>query len=207
MNPKDPKKGDLIVVESTRFRLLRVNVNTLLADKQKNRFLESCEEHGTLWTELQTQKQAKKLKNFDISKAPVSVFLDEIPGVVDNIRADSKYTFADHPERNRYLLGLGTRSSHPFSFLWLMYRHNTLREILGKIVPMKFVEYLVPKAGLVASVSTRGTALGSLQEPSGVAIALISEGQRNPVTGDFWMGSHSNNYVGILRKAFLLESF
>lgn len=65
---------------------------------------------------------------------------------------------------------------------------------------MKYVEKLIPKYGLIIVVDNEGNIIHSLHDPSGKIMYTISEAQRNPVTGDIWMGSHSNPYIGILSK-------
>ena len=65
---------------------------------------------------------------------------------------------------------------------------------------MRYVEKLVPKYGLVIVVDNSGNIIASLQDPTGLNVSTISEAQRNPVTGDIWMGSHSNPFLAILRK-------
>ena len=81
--------------------------------------------------------------------------------------------------------------------MWLAYQTIWLREIVGRLVPMRFVEYLVPKYGMVLVVDDSGNITNTLQDPSG-SISMISEAQRHPITGSLWLGSHSNRFVGIV---------
>ena len=65
---------------------------------------------------------------------------------------------------------------------------------------MRWVEHLVPKYGLVAVLSDSGAVVDSLHDPTG-RISMISHAARNPWTGDIWLGSHSNHYLGVLKAA------
>eukprot|EP01035_Chromulina_nebulosa_P020025 gene20025-26001_t len=124
----------------------------------------------------------------------LKILLDKAPGVLDNIRyVNSK------DKKSTYLIGVGAKSTKPFSLLWLGYQSNLLRHLIGRLIPMKLVEHLVPKYGMVLYINDQGKIITSLQDPNGT-IALISEAQRNPKTGDLWMGSHSNPYMAIIRN-------
>jgi hypothetical protein len=197
-NPLDASNSPLLVVDSTRFRILEVDVRALIKDKKENAaLLQSCEEHGSLWKELTRQKTEGS------KGAVVRVFLDEIPGFLDNIRVDSK-SLSRSPEKIQFLGGLGTKSSKPFSLLWTSYQSTLLRDIVGKFLPMRYVEKIAPKYGFIIRFDAAGKVVGSLQDPSG-AIAYISEAHRHPKTGDIWMGSHSNPFVGILKAKDIPE--
>ena len=181
----------LLVVESARFRVLKLELSQLSA-AVTGRLTSSCGENGPLFQLLDnaTARASYPAR----SGAPVGVFLDRIPGFPDNIRADCK-------RPGYYFVGCGTKSAQPFSLLWTAYQNTALRLLVGKLVPMRFVEHLVPRYGLV--LHTDGAGGGStLQDPRG-RVALVSEAQRHPVTGDLWMGSHSNKFVSILPSADL----
>lgn len=66
---------------------------------------------------------------------------------------------------------------------------------------MRLVEHLVPSYGLVVEIDESGRALRSWQDPSGRAVSWISHAERNPRTGALWLGSHSNDFIGILPVA------
>jgi hypothetical protein len=66
---------------------------------------------------------------------------------------------------------------------------------------MRYIEYLVPKYGLVLVIDKNGKIIKTYQDPSGT-IASISEAQIHPKTGSLLLGSHSNSYLGILHKQF-----
>lgn len=94
------------------------------------------------------------------------------------------------PSSNLLYVGVGSKSTQPFSLLWFGYQSIVLRQILGKFVSMKLVEHLVPKYGLVIVLDTCGKLVRSLHSPAGV-VSFVSEAHHHPQTGDLWMGSHS----------------
>ena len=70
-------KNEILLVESTRFRILKVNVKNA---EVPNTLLNSCAEDGSLASYLKGDKDSLPI---------VSVFLDAVPGFMDNIRPDS----------------------------------------------------------------------------------------------------------------------
>ena len=175
------KSKELLVVESARFRILRVKLDKLKGSE----LLTSCAEEGSL---------RQHLKSSD-PKA-VELFMDEAPGFMDNIRlhVDNKQV--------TYLVGVGAKSSKPFSLLHLAYRSITLRQVIGRLIPMKNIENLIPKYGLVLVVDDQGRLVDSYQDPTG-GVSMVSEAMVHPSSGDLWLGSHSNPFIGIAAKANL----
>lgn len=174
--------NSLMVVESARFRVLKLNLNHQIFDNSNHTMLTSCNENGSLHQYLQK------------SDVGISVLLDAAPGFMDNIRKGKS--------DNEYLIGVGAKSSKPFSLLYIAYQSNLLRNIIGRIISMRYIEYLVPKFGLVLVIDSRnGSVIKTYQDPSG-KIASISEAQIHPKTGSLLLGSHSNSYLGILEKQF-----
>lgn len=187
---------ELLVVESARFRILKVNLPKLSSVST----IESCAEYGSLWQLVNSTKG-----QIGTVSSAVSVFLDSAPGFLDNIRLNTY-----HREGNvgtstntvSLFVGVGTKSTQPFSLLWFAYQTKVLRDVVGKLVPMSLVEYLVPRYGLVIELDNTGQITRSFHSPSG-RVAFISEAQRHPITGDMWLGSHSNPYIAILPSSSL----
>lgn len=179
----------LLLVESARFRILRVDVDKLAA--APTHLLASCKERGSLRSFLESST----------ATSAVSVFYDSAPGFMDNIRLAAS---PDLPTRG-FLVGLATKSCKPFSLLYLAYQSVLLRHFIGRIVPLKLVERLVPKYGMVLILSSEGTLVDTLQDPSG-RISLISEAAVNPITRELWIGSHSNAFVARLPLEGVLRS-
>lgn len=180
------QNSDLLVIESTRFRILNVNVNSL---SKSNQFIESCHEDGSLSDILNTANNS--------FESPISIFLDSAPGFLDNIRIIPSSIKSDV----KFLVGVGTKSTKPFSLLWFGYQSIVLRDLIGKLVPMKFIEKLVPPYGLVICVDKAGNIVDSWHDPSGT-LSLVSEAQINPLTHDLWLGSHSNPFLAILKSNY-----
>jgi hypothetical protein len=170
-----------LVIESTRFRIWNMDIDAL---QQSNDLLHSCAEDGSL---------SQFAESATASTAGLSLFLDRGPGFMDNIRRLSTSEDLDP----KYLIGVGTKSSKPFSLLYLAYQGTWLRHIIGRIMPMRYVEKLLPKYGLVLVVDNQGNIVRSMHDPSG-STCFVSEAQVHPITGDLWLGSHSNAYLGIL---------
>lgn len=184
--------NEVIVADSARFRLLRVNLDadflqgtSSLADSLSSpssshvTAFSSCGEKGSLYEMLKTNK-------YEVTG--VRVFTDSLPGFADNIRLDIPQTSSE----NFYLVGLGTASKKPFSLLWFLYQTPVwIRDVIGKFVPMKFVEKLVPKYGLAIVVNAQGKIVSSLHDATGEGSAFVSQVERHPITGDLWLGSHS----------------
>jgi len=171
---------DVLVNELTRFRVLKVNTATVLHNAAI--LTASCAEEGGLYQALAPNAHTGE-ENYAISG--VTQFIDNIPGIVDNVRAD-----VSNGGKQYYLFGMGSKSTAPFSLLWTVLQSNLLREILGRVVPMRMVEQFVPRYGLVIVSNDQGEMVGSLHDPSG-SVAMISQASRNPLTGDLWIGSHS----------------
>ena len=186
-------EDEVLVVESSRFRVLKFNVRNM---EGTNPFLNSCAENGSLTTYIQG--------NSNKNQSPLAaVFLDGVPGFMDNIRLDSLPSKIPNDKGKRFFIGVGTKSSQPFSLLWYTYQTLFLRELIGRFFPMKHVEKLVPKYGLVLLVDQDGEVLRSFHDPTGQRMKMVSEAQRHPVTGDIWIGSHSNPFMGLLKAKFI----
>lgn len=170
--------NSVLVVESARFRVLALN----LLSWNSTDTITDCGEH-------------------DIITGSVSVFLDNVPGFMDNIRPS---LFWKEQQTKTFLIGIGTKASAPFSLLHLAYQSKLLRDIVGRIIPMHVIEHLVPRYGFVMSVNEEGKVQFSWQSTFGAnapdGISLISQAEFHPLTGDLWLGSHSNPFLGILSR-------
>lgn len=163
-------KNEVLVNELARFRILKVNTDY----DHSNLSVRDCGEYGSLY---------QSLNHKDYDNYGVEVFTDSAPGIIDNIRADSlssKYS----------IIGCTSKSFKPFSFLWTSYQLFTLRQFIGKFIPMEYVEKLVPKYGFVFVINNKnGDIVRTLHDTTG-GISLLSEVQRHPITGDLWLGMY-----------------
>ena len=64
---------------------------------------------------------------------------------------------------------------------------------------------LFDRYGMVLLIDHLGIITTTFQDPSG-SISMISEAQVHPKTGDLWLGSHSNPFVGIVPAEKITKS-
>jgi len=96
--------SSVLVVESTRFRILRVNTNIL---EKSNDLVQSCDETGSLYGVLTSQRSNPSVNK---SIVAVSVFLDQGPGFMDNIRIVKPMRRTDKVPSPNYFVGIGKYS-------------------------------------------------------------------------------------------------
>lgn len=92
--PSATNSESLLVVDSTRFRILKVNIAQV---KTSNELIQSCDEYGSVYQHL---KQAKTM-------SPISTFLDHGPGFMDNIRLLQPMKYETDNSPPHYLVGIG----------------------------------------------------------------------------------------------------
>lgn len=198
------KQGDILVAETTRFRIIKINISAVQdpapSDDKELRRMRS-QFNAIRHTTCHGRPEIPAFSSIDDYLFPtddsfpteetgLSIFIDALPGAPDNIR--------ENPINHHITIGLGVKSTKPFSLLHFAYQHIGIRHLIGKLIPMRYLEHLVPKYGLVLVSKSDGTPVDSYHDPSG-RISMISEAQFHPVTGDLWMGSHSNEFIGVDR--------
>lgn len=189
---------DVIVNELTRFRVLKVNTATAIHNSAA--LTTSCAEDGGLYQALHSSHTTEQNERY--TATGVDFLMENVPGLADNVRADTKLS----PDgRQFYLYGLGSKSTKPFSLLWTVLQSNAMRDVIGRVVPMKLVEKLVPRYGLVLVSDDQGNVVSSLHDPSG-SVAMLSQAERHPITGDLWLGSHSED-LAILPAKYVPASW
>ena len=184
--------GEVLVAELARFRILKVNTSSLALSTNSFSGSDSCGESGYLHQAL-THAEDSNTDNYQ--QFGVTIFYDSLPGILDNIRSAG----INSDGKRSYFLAFGGISAQPFSILWTIYQSKLMREIIGRFVPMKVVERLEAPSGLVVEVDDNGKPLRSWHDPKGVNISRLSHAERNPITGEIWLGSPSNDYIGILK--------
>lgn len=189
---------EILVADMARFRILKVNTKAdflhgkpLKLNETEFHHLSLCEEYGSTYYAL----------SYDSYETTgVTIFKDSVPGLSDNIRLDSYAWKKENKER--YLVGMGSKSVQPFSLIWYAYQNQWMREIVGKLIPMHLVELLVPKYGLIYVLDGEGKEISAWHSPKGIT-AYVSQGERHPHTGDVWLGSHSEQSIGILPSQYI----
>jgi len=179
---------EVLVVETTRYRILRANLTALAHSPLRH--TAHCGEHGALYEALQ----------LPYATSGVTVFAQSVPGFGDNLRASAPLLTGKKDTTVtdiHYLVPLFTKSVLPFSLPWFGYQHPWLVRLIGGLVPARLFEHLVPRYGLLVAYDGTGTLLYSLHDPSGVQ-GKFSHAERHPITGDVWLGSHSEEYLSIL---------
>ena len=194
---------DLLVAETTRFRVIRIYATSMSApnitndtDKRRRREfnrirVNTCFGSGSEFSSFSSVDKYLTSGEIDwYHKAGLGIFIDSLPGAPDNIR--------ESPINGNILIGVGVKSVHPFSLLHFAYQSLWLRILIGKVIPLPYIETLLPRYGLVLVVRKDGFPVDSYHDPTGT-ISMISEAQFHPETGDLWIGSHTNPFIGVDR--------
>lgn len=196
----------LLFAESCRFRIIQVDIKKLLS--YRNIQFHYFDYNLTFITNFDNL-----LLNSSISG--VNIYLSSIPGFIDNIRSiplnqlppeinqyhqNKLIKQSESEESLQYLtISLGTLACKPFSLLHTIYQTIWLRKIIGAIIPMRYIEHLVPSYGLVGILDVNtGEIIYSYHDPTGQT-SLISQATIHPITGDMWLGSHSNKFLALKR--------
>lgn len=196
----------LLVAEMTRFRILKFNIAAISGQYGRDPWFlnteASCSNSADISDILRRDQYREddsddsnygyddvdEDNEFD-SPWSVRIFADRLPGLPDNMRLDKRL--------DTVLIGIGAKSSAPFSILWWIYQGTWIREIIGRLISMKQVEHLVPKYGLVLLFNPNdGYMMDSYHDSTGNT-AFVSEAQFHPLTGDLWIGSHGNHNIGV----------
>lgn len=183
----------LLLAESSRFRLISVDTEVLSV------YLSNIDKES-----LKNQSTLLEIPSFQsLIQSPssgIQIYLSSIPGFIDNIRAipSSPHLPASLSQHHSplYTISLGTLSCKPFSLLYLLYQSYWLRVIIARVLPMRYLEHAVPAYGYVAILSEKEGIVETYQDPSG-RTPFLSQANFHPITGDLWLGSHSNKYLGI----------
>jgi hypothetical protein len=179
----------LLLAESSRFRIISVMTSGLQIH------LKTIAKEESLLT---NQSSLDSMLQFP-SESGVKIYLSSVPGFIDNIRhiPSSPFLPKSLPRNSPlYTLSLGTLSCKPFSLLYLLYQSSWLRIVIRRILPMRYLEHTVPAYGYVAILSESSGVVETYQDPTG-RTPFISQGNFHPLTGDLWLGSHSNKFLGV----------
>lgn len=127
---------EVLVAELARFRVLKVNLSApgLAGDPSSglHGFTSCAEESSYLRAALLLRGSDEDEEGVarQYASSGVGIYLDSVPGIVDNVRRNSfQGRLAGAPPC--FYLGLGSKSAQPFSLLWLGYQSFLLRDIIG----------------------------------------------------------------------------
>ncbi|XP_046364773.2 adipocyte plasma membrane-associated protein-like [Haliotis rufescens] len=117
------------------------------------------------------------------------VFMENLPGLPDNIRRNRRGTF---------WVGFATvRRAEKFSMLDFTSDKPWLRSLITKIVSQETIVRLVPKYGLLLEVDKAGQIVQSLHDPMGTVVPSVSEVEEKD--GVLYLGSYNLPFLSRLR--------
>ncbi|XP_060069012.1 adipocyte plasma membrane-associated protein-like [Ylistrum balloti] len=126
----------------------------------------------------------------------ISVFMDNLPGLPDNIRPSS---------RGGFWIGMAAaRRGGKFSLIDYASQRPWLRTLITKLLSQEMIMRFIPKYGLVIEVSADGKILRSLHDPTGEVIPSVSEVEDK--NGVLYLGSYGLPYMSRLYLASLDQS-
>jgi len=149
----------------------------------------SPDEDFVLITETST---ARIIRYFTagLKKGIYDVFVDNLPGSPDNIRASVS---------GGYWVALPSIRKWPFSLLDAIGPYPALKKALAKVFPKHVFSSFVPNYGLVVKLDYYGDIVASYHDPDGSVISHISEVCEDAPNGVLYLGSFKNDFVGQLR--------
>lgn len=181
----------LLVAETTRFRILKISMSALMSKGYDSIRQNTCTSVTGSFDSIDNYIYHEEGVDDSYVHSGVGCFMDALPGAPDNIRADTA--------TGNIIIGAGVKSVQPFSLLYYAYQFSWPRVLIGKVLPMKYIEHLVPRYGLVLVASADGEAIDSYHDSTG-RMSMVSEAHFHPETGDLWIGSHSNPFLGVDRS-------
>ncbi|VDK86991.1 unnamed protein product, partial [Litomosoides sigmodontis] len=126
------------------------------------------------------------------------IFIDNLPGLPDNIRPGSNGTF---------WIGLATvRHSDRFSLLDYLADKPFIRKCILQLVPERQWEWLqsmfAAKHALILQLSEEGQIIASAHDPTGQVIKEVS--QVTEANGHLYLGSYRAPFIARLRKDLIV---
>ncbi|OWF53760.1 adipocyte plasma membrane-associated protein-like [Mizuhopecten yessoensis] len=154
---------------------------------QKEDFLMICET---------TKARILKYQLTGPGSGEVSVFIDNLPGLPDNIRPSSS---------GGYWIGMSAvRQGGKFNLIDYASQRPWIRTLITKLFSQDMIMRFVPKYGLVIEVSAEGKILRSLHDPTGKVIPSVSEVEDKD--GVLYLGSYNLPYMSRLYLSGLDKS-
>ncbi|XP_061292419.1 adipocyte plasma membrane-associated protein isoform X3 [Bos javanicus] len=124
-----------------------------------------------------------------LMKGGADVFVENLPGFPDNIRASSS---------GGYWVSMAAIRANPgFSMLDFLSERPFLKKVIFKLFSQETVMKFVPRYSLVLELSDSGTFLRSLHDPEGQVVTYVSEAHEH--SGHLYLGSFRAPYLCRLR--------
>uniref|UniRef100_A0A914PYH4 Uncharacterized protein n=1 Tax=Panagrolaimus davidi TaxID=227884 RepID=A0A914PYH4_9BILA len=129
-----------------------------------------------------------------VENATPQIFIDNLPGLPDNIRITSE---------NNYFVGLAVhRSSNYFSIFDFMGHYPWARKMFIEWIPESFINTYLPKLtkkyGFVIEFDESGNTVETFQDPTGETVNYISEVVES--NGTLYLGSFKDDYIAKVLK-------
>ncbi|XP_055400097.1 adipocyte plasma membrane-associated protein isoform X2 [Bubalus kerabau] len=133
-----------------------------------------------------------RIRRFYVSglmKGGADVFVENLPGFPDNIRASSS---------GGYWVSMAAIRANPgFSMLDFLSEKPFLKKVIFKLFSQETVMKFVPRYSLVLELSDSGAFLRSLHDPEGQVVTYVSEAHEH--SGHLYLGSFRAPYLCRLR--------
>jgi len=190
----DPRAEKFLLFnELNRARILRFD----LAKQPASKALPAVDAAAVLPTDGRPAAQ-------DASSSALSILLDNLPGIPDNLAWESAAASGSVSSGPAYFwVGCGTKRTQPFSLTDFLAGWPSVRATLAALVPKEFFLKLVPRIGLLLRVEVADVTTGreariaeALQDPAGARSALLTGAYEH--RGYLYIGSisHDVKFVG-----------
>ncbi|NXO45568.1 APMAP protein, partial [Locustella ochotensis] len=123
-----------------------------------------------------------------LMKGGADMFVENMPGLPDNIRLSSSGGY--------WVAMAAVRPNPGFSMLDFLSEKPWIKRMVFKLLSQETVMKFVPKYSLVVELSETGSYIRSFHDPKGVTVAYVSEAHEHD--GHLYLGSFCSPFIGRL---------
>ncbi|KAF2985502.1 hypothetical protein EK904_008999 [Melospiza melodia maxima] len=123
-----------------------------------------------------------------LMKGGADMFVENMPGLPDNIRLSSSGGY--------WVAMAAVRPNPGFSWLDFLSEKTWIKRMIFKLLSQETVTKFVPRYSLVVELSETGSYKRSFHDPTGVTVAYVSEAHEHD--GHLYLGSFRSPYIGRL---------
>ncbi|XP_074392961.1 adipocyte plasma membrane-associated protein isoform X2 [Zonotrichia albicollis] len=123
-----------------------------------------------------------------LMKGGADMFVENMPGLPDNIRLSSSGGY--------WVAMAAVRPNPGFSWLDFLSEKTWIKRMIFKLLSQETVTKFVPRYSLVVELSETGAYKRSFHDPTGVTVAYVSEAHEHD--GHLYLGSFRSPYIGRL---------
>uniref|UniRef100_A0A8C3XHB0 Adipocyte plasma membrane-associated protein n=1 Tax=Cyanoderma ruficeps TaxID=181631 RepID=A0A8C3XHB0_9PASS len=123
-----------------------------------------------------------------LMKGGADMFVENMPGLPDNIRLSSSGGY--------WVAMAAVRPNPGFSLLDFLSEKTWIKRMIFKLLSQETLTKFVPKYSLVVELSETGSYKRSFHDPNGVTVAYISEAHEH--NGHLYLGSFRSPFIGRL---------